>query len=449
MEQNQNPELKLTASSGRVASMRLPALPLILTTVVITALLLAGAWLLLNPGNGPALTQASFSLAAISPNADGNQDVTRISYTLRRPANVSIYFLNAQEQRFDFRADQPRDAGQHQVDFSGIVAPYTLPGDNYSATLLARVLQNGDYTWVIEAHDQAGAASGKLTGPLTIAEADTALPDLRNFTANPSVFTPNQDGLNDRTQINIWLDKDVADSGLRVDLINSTGVDLPIAEKVATIKHGERGLHQYDYDGGIDLGQNPPPNGVYTVTGTVEDRLGQKMAVTTPLTIVDGGLPRAEILNGEVKLSATTLTLGQTLYFTLTVENYGNSPIRTSGPPSGTIYKSMAENANSLGYYDQSGVFRVGLMCQTCKSDFPWRWALGMSDTLSKTVDENGNTQYYLLPGQRATITGGVVLDEIVTSRNPQNFWGGLIHEDVAMVNNGVDPQAITIVPNK
>ena len=430
--------------------MRLPILPIIVTAVLVTALLLVGAWLLLAP-QGPALTQASFSLAAISPNADGNQDVTRITYTLRRPASVSIYFLNAQGQRFDFRVDQPRDSGQHQVDFSGIVSPYSLPGDKYTAALLARVLQDGDYTWVIEARDPASSSgpSGRITGTLNIADADVTLPDLTHFTANPSIFTPNQDGLSDRAQINVWLDKDVAPDGLRVDLIGPTGADIPIAEQISSIQRGQRGLHQYNYDGGIDLGQNPPPNGLYTVRASVEDRLGQKMAVTTTLTIKDGGLPRAEILNGEVKFSATTLQLGQTLYFTLTVENYGNSPIRTSGPPSGTIYKSMGENANTLGDYEQSGVFRAGIMCQTCKSDFPWRWALGTPDTLSKTVDENGYTQYYLLPGQRATITGGVVLDQIVESRNPQNFWAGLIHEDVEVVNNGVDPQAITIVPNQ
>ncbi len=427
--------------------MRLPTLTIIVTAVIVTALLLGGAWLLLGP-QGPALTQASFSLSAISPNADGVQDVTRISYTLRRPANISIYFLNAQGQRFDFRRDEPRDSGPHQVDFSGIVEPYSLPGDHFSATLLARVLQDGDYTWVIEAQNAAGPA-GKITGRLTIADADTTLPDLSRFTANPSVFTPNQDGLDDRTQINVWLDKTVAPDGLRVDLISASGTELSIAEKISSIKLGERGLHQYDYDGGIDLGLNPPPDGAYTVRASVQDRLGQKMAITTTLTIKDGGLPRAEILNGEVKFSATTLQLGQTLYFTLTVENYGDSPIRTSGPPSGTIYKSMAENANTLGEYEQSGVFRVGIMCQTCKSDFPWRWALGTPDTLHQTVDQNGHTQYYLLPGERATITGGIVLDQIVESRNPQNFWAGLIHEDVEVVNNGVDPQAITIVPNQ
>lgn len=427
--------------------MRLRILPTLLTALLLTALLLAGAWFFLSP-SGPALTAASFSLAAITPNADGSQDVSRISYTLRRPATISIYFLNAQGQRFDFRRDEPRDSGQHQVDFSGIVAPYHLPGDAFAGELLARVLPNGAYTWVIEASDAAGPA-GKITGALSIADADSALPELRNLTVNPPVFTPNQDGLDDRTTINVWLAKDVAESGLRVTLISPEGAELPVPEKITTIKFGERGVHQYDYDGGIDLGQNPPPDGLYTVRAEVEDRLGQKMAMTNTLTIKDGGLPRAEILNGEVQFSATTLTIGQTLYFTLTVENYGKSPIRTSGPASGTIYNSMSQNANSLGYYEQSGVFRVGIMCQTCKNDFPWRWALGTADTLTKTRDESGHDQYYLLPGQRATITGGIVLDQIVESRNPQNFWAGLIHEDVEMVNNGVDPQAITIVPNR
>jgi hypothetical protein len=38
------------------------------------------------------------------------------------------------------------------------------------------------------------------------------------------------------------------------------------------------------------------------------------------------------------------------------------------------------------------------------------------------------------------------VLDKIIPSRNPQYFWAGLIHEDVTVVNGGVDPHFITIV---
>ncbi len=428
--------------------MRLPILPTVLTALLVAALLLGGAWLVLHPG-GPALTAAAFSLKAITPNADGRQDVTRLSYTLRRPANVSIYFLDAQGRRFDFRRDAPRASGDHQVDFSGIVDAYHLPGDTFTGELLARVLPNGAYTWVVEAAE-AGRPSGQITGPLTISDADTTLPELRNFTVSPPEFTPNQDGLNDRVRINVWLDKDVAEDGLQVTLIsNADNTQLPIAETNGALQPGQRGEHQYDYDGGIDLGQNPPPDGLYVVRAEAEDRLGQRLAVTSTLTIKDGGLPRAEILNGLVEFSATTVQLGQTLYFTLTVENYGRSPIRTSGPPAGTVYQSMTQNANTLGEYEQSGVYRIGLMCQTCKSDYPWRWALGTPDTLTTVKDESGHTQYYLMPGQRAVVTGGVVLDQVVESRNPQYFWAGLIHEDVEMVNDRVDAHYITIAPNK
>ncbi|MGH2522630.1 MAG: hypothetical protein ACRDH2_09015, partial [Anaerolineales bacterium] len=416
-----------------------------LIAVAIAAGLLAGAWLVLRP-SGPALTEAKISLSAITPNADGDQDVTRLTYTLRRPASLSIYFLNAQGQRFDFRRDRPRASGQHQVDFSGIVAPFLLPGESLSGELLARVLPDGDYTWVVEAQDANGASS-KVTGALTIAEADVTLPELLNFTVSPNVFTPNQDGLGDRTNINAYLSKDVAEGGLRVVLIGPDAVELPIAEKVTDIKPGQRGLHQYDYDGGIDQGKNPPPDGLYTVRAEVEDRLGQKIAVTNTLTIQDGGLPRADIFNGEVEWSATTLRIGQTLYFTLTVENYGTAPIRTSGPPPGTVYTSMQANANTLGEYVQSGAWRVGIHCETCISDYPWRWALGTSDNLTMILDEEGQPQYYLMPGQRATVTGGVVLDQIVESRNPQYFWAGLIHEDVEIspVNNRVKPNFVRL----
>jgi hypothetical protein len=429
--------------------MRLSVWVTTLVAVGVTAGLLVGAWLVLRPG-GPALATARFSLAAISPNADGDQDVTRITYTLRRPASVSIYCLDAQGTSFYFRRDQPREAGTHTVDFSGIVAAYVLPGEQFEGELLARVLQAGAYTWVIEASENS-RPSGRITGPLTIAEADTTLPLLENFTVSPLVFTPNQDGLDDHTWINVHLAKDVAADGLRLALIDAAGQAVSIAEfeVSAAVPLGRAGLHQYDYDGGINLGQEPPADGTYTLRAEAEDRMGQKMVVTNTLTIKNAGMPFAEIVRGEVRFSATTLVLGQTLYFTLTVENYGLAPIRTSGPESGWVYTSMGENANTLGEYDQSGAWRVGLMCQTCIGDYPWRWAVGTRAELTNIPDEHGQAQYYLMPGQRAVVTGGVVLDKIVESRNPQYFWAGLIHEDVgiSVVNNRVGPLEITIVP--
>jgi hypothetical protein len=414
--------------------------------IAATAVLPLAAWALLWPA-GPPLASASILPDAITPNADGAGDVTRIRYTLRRPANVSIYFLSADGQRYDFRLDKPRESGENDVNFSGIVNPYTVAGETVTGKILARVMPDGQYTWVIEARDARGATS-QITGPLTVSEADRALPELLNLTVSPAVFTPNQDGLNDRAMINVFLTKSVPPEKFRVFLIGPDGAEAPLSEQVSAIEPGERGLHSYDYDGGIDMGQNPPPDGEYTVRAEAEDALGQRTAVTNTLTIADGGMPRADILNGVADFAPTTLVLGQTLYFTLTVENYGTAPIRTSGPPSGWHYDSMSTSANTLGWYEESGAFRVGVDCDTCIRDYPWRWALGTPDTLTARV-EDGKTYYYLMPGQRAVVTGSITLDQIVAGRNPQYFWAGLIHEDVeiAAVNNRVDPHFILIEP--
>ena len=45
----------------------------------------------------------------------------------------------------------------------------------------------------------------------------------------------------------------------------------------------------------------------------------------------------------------------------------------------------------------------------------------------------------------QCVVTGGVVLDEVVPSLNPQYFWAGLIHENVAVVNNRIGQNLVTI----
>jgi hypothetical protein len=428
--------------------LRRPVLLTLLTAVLVTALALFVGFRLLRPG-GPPLAAASVSAGGLSPNADGDDDAVTLTYSLRRAASLSIYFEDPAGQRFYFRQDEAREPGDHTVRFGGVVEGFRLPGDaapaDFDGQVLRRVLPDGSYTWVVTAVDAQGQ-SNQVSGVLTIAQADTTLPLLMNFTVSPTLFSPNQDGIDDRATINLYLTKEVPEGGLRVYLLGPDGTRLPIAEGLSQVQPGQGGLHTFDYDAGIDQGIDPPVNGAYTVRAEAEDALGQRVSVETRLQIVNGGLPRAEISRGEVQFSSTSVISGTTLYFELVVDNYGSAPLRTTGPASGFVYESMALNANSLGEYEESGAWRVGLHCQTCKSDYPWRWALGTPDTLTLIPDSNGNPQYYLMPGQRAVITGGIVLDEVVPSRNPQDFWAGLIHEDVEVVNNRVDPRAIEIV---
>ena len=403
---------------------------------LLTSLLIV---LILASGCGEqSLLAASFQPATISPNGDGQADVTQIDYTLNQPALVSIYLQNNAGRIFYFRRDQPRAAGSYSVLFGGIV-------DN-------RMLPNGVYTWTVTA--RGDKLLSPRTGTLTITDADAEPVEITALTASPPVFTPNRDGIADRDTINVYVNKD---ADLRVYLLGKDNIQYPVTEKAGLRKPGEKGLHTFDYDAGVDNGAEPPPDGDYTVYAEATDKVSQHAVATTTLTIKDGGVPRAEIADSHVDFSiCLTLTadcpirLGDTFYFTLTVENYGTVPIRTSGPQPGACY-DLDQNFNTprpdraQGYSEESGVFRVGIGFDTQLMNYPFRWAIGgPGDLVKQTID--GKDFYYLPVGKRAVITGCVRVTQ-VPPRNPLYFWAGLIHEDVeiSQLNDRVDPHHIQV----
>jgi hypothetical protein len=383
---------------------------------------------------GSLLSNTTVAPAVITPNADGLTDVTRIGYSLSRSANLSIYLVDAQGQRHYFRESRRRSAGDYRVDFSGVINGAMLP--------------NGDYTWVVEAVADNGQTASRQ-GTLTIQNADTEKPELQGFSVYPQTFTPNQDGIDDRVDINYYLTKQAEVS---VYLIAPNGeTRYPIAEVERDIKPGSPGFHTYDYEGGVDLGADPPPDGLYTVYAEAVDRVGNRTVVTSALTISQGGVPRADIVGAEVDFynPATgdkVVPLGQTLAFTLTVENFGTVPIRTTGPGPGESYRSD-ENFNSKGIFQSSGAWRVGIDYEGNPSyAYPYRWALGSLDKLEQHV-VNGNPEYFLMPGQRAIVTGSIQILDVPADKDTVTFWAGLIHEDVRIdtFNDHVSPQPIVI----
>jgi hypothetical protein len=401
-------------------------------------LLAAAAMILSSCGSRDVLSKVSMSPATISPDADGAADATLIHYELSRNANISIRFESADNRVYYFRRDQPRSAGQYDVLFGGVIDGQLLP--------------DGAYTWTIEA-DEA-AAQGKLI----VSGGEASPPQITQLSVLPKKFTPNRDGISDRATINVVLNKPAT---LFVTLQNSLcqgastapldqpGLDcasFPIVEKEgAGRKAGEKGLHEFDYDAGVDLGAEPPPDGDYIITARVEDKVGQTAIATDTLQITGGGVPRAEIVDGAVEFSKKSILVGDTLYFTLTVENYGSVPIRTSGPNPGYVYQDIDETYNAAGFATESGVWRVGIDFETSKRNYPFRWSVGGPNDL--VVKEVEGVKYYYLPaGKRATITGGIHITQVQPRRDVV-FWAGLIHEDVEItaINNHVDPQPITI----
>jgi hypothetical protein len=414
--------------------------------VLVLAVIIGVAYLILRPA-GPIIASAEVGSAEISPNADGKNDITTISYSIRRRAQVSIYFEDEAGRRFMFRQDEFRAEGDYAVLFSGIVGGYGDASENIRGNVIQRLIPDGNYKWVIEAADQTGY-SETANGTLRVAGSDTVLPDIWEFTISPEQFTPNQDGLADRVFINVFIPKPAR---LLVYLIDSQGKRYFIPEDDKARKPGQEGRHSFEYDGGVDVGNSPPPDGKYTVWVQAQDEAGQIVERSGEVTIQQGGAPRAEItaqsVGDTVEFSSTSVRIGDVLTFTLTVNNYGNAPIRTTGPEPGFIY-NQDQLFSSIGYFVESGAWRVGLHCDTCVTDYPWRWAVGAQNSLTPIEDENGKVHYYLMPGQRSVVTGGVRILNMVPSRNPQQFWAGLIHEDVAIapLNNRVDPHWIEIV---
>ncbi|MDY7040291.1 MAG: hypothetical protein SVX38_05470, partial [Chloroflexota bacterium] len=294
--------------------------------------------------------------ATISPDADGDDDVTLIRYKLRRNANVSIYLVGVEGEKQYFRQDRPRSRSTgagYSLYFGGVI-------DRSQGDLIrSRMLSSGEYTLVIEATDTQGHTE-QVSKPLTLVNADTTYPQLLGFGVDHHEFTPNRDGVNDRVKINYELTKEAT---VLVYLIGEDDIKYPIIEDEgpnSTVEPGAVGAHRYDYEGGVDLGAQPPPDGTYTVVALAEDKVGNKEMVTDTLVIKDGGVPRALIVGLEWEASETIVPLGSTLWITATVENYGDTPIRTTGPAPGTVYTSD-QNFNSLEWHQSSGAWRFGI----------------------------------------------------------------------------------------
>lgn len=400
--------------------------------------MLAGVLLSGCLGGSPLVYEVEVVPAVISPNADGVDDVTRISYKISRQCRLYVHFVDAEGGEYHFREGNRRSPGEYEALFGGAVKGQVLP--------------DGQYTWVLEAVDENSGETERVEGTLTVTGADSMGPELGDFTVFPQVFTPNQDGINDRIAISFRL---MEQAEVEVYLRDEHGDHYPVGlpktrwdEEQFDLENSpskvelEPGLWEYDYDGGIDRGASPPPDGQYAVVAVARDQVGNQVVKESPLTIEDGGLPLAEIKTAE--FYPTVVPLGGTLHLTVTVENVGGIAIRTKGPASGTTYTSR-ENFNTKGFYEEPGIFRVGVDFEgnTDGRPYTYRWQLGTDEELEERII-NGERQLYLLPGQRVTVVGHITILDEPPKFNPY-YWAGLVHEQVRVVNDRQNPTEISI----
>jgi hypothetical protein len=402
----------------------------------------AGCLILAGCAPATALGPVSVEPAVISPNGDGNADIARLSYRLNADAEVAIWLTDAAGARIDILRPVRRPASPRAYErlFNGLDAN-------------DRLVPNGQYTWHIAADAQVS------TGSLTIENAALNPPRLSEFTVSSQVFTPNRDAIEDHVYINIGLE---GEARLNVYVTGADGFrqDIPREERAqpATVDGFlKTGRYFYDYDGGIDKGADPPPDGDYTLVAEAVDRIGQRALLTRTLTIKDSGRPVAEIVtqpngqgiewSGLGRTPEVTLKVGDTLYFTTTIRNVGSAPIRTAGPFNPDDCYKMDENRYTKGFAEEPGIWRVGVNFETNQGeDHPWRWAVGTLTDLD-VVQHNGSPLYYLAPGKQVLVRGCITFTRIPV-RNPFRVWGALIQEqvEISFVNSNVSPILVTLV---
>lgn len=428
---------------------------------IVFVLILAGCGRL-DVGLGPLLRDVTVAPDQISPNADGDTDVTEIRYTLSRSAYVSIFFENEEGDRFYFRKDRRRSPGSYSVLWGGVMdEPQMEMIEGGPMEILSRVLEDGQYGWVVEATDD-NANTETAMGTIGLKDGDTELPRLESFAVTPTIFRPNLDGLRDDwVSISYNLSKEV--KNIQVYLLDpdSPGVKVHIAEGPNTIEPEEPGNHTYRYFGGVDLNAEPPPDGEYLVVGEANDLAGNRVRVTREMVIEDGGRPRADVVQGEIDWfgevnRVVSVPIGQRLCFTTIIKNEGDVPIRTTGPWPGQEYvfgkNHVYENYNSLAtkaldrsefWFERGGTFRFGINFSTAGINYPFRWAIGRQEDLVWLEFEE-ESAWYLMPGQASQIDGCIRFDGPPPGTNVL-WWGGLIHEAYGHHNDLVDRITVNV----
>ena len=390
--------------------------------LTMTALCVAIGCLASCDSKRPLLYDVEIAPATISPNADGIADVARIKYSVARRAMVSVYLVDALGGRHVLREQAARPPGTYEALFSGVVADRLLP--------------DGSYLCVFEAvGDGADVARKEL--PLTLEGGEPTHIEILNLTIHPPILTPNRDGISDRVTIGYYLTKEA--TKVQVYLLGADGKRYPLPEdKIRPV--GQQGNHEHDYEGEVDRGATPPPDGDYEVVVEAEDAVGNRQVVRGTLTIKNGGVPQVEIVNRAATWSSGVVPLGEVLSFTCTVRNIGNVGVRTKGPPPGTLYNT-SENFNSKEMYEEPGVFRVGLDYDGNSSgrQYPFRWQLGRDDELT---DIDG--YLYLMPGQAVEVVGHLRIVDVPVTIAPYH-WIGLIHEQVQIVMDRVEASPISV----
>jgi hypothetical protein len=185
------------------------------------------------------LTQLKAAPAAVTPNGDGRDDSTTISYRLGAPATVTATLTDASGRALTTLFSEPRTAGPQSFVFTG----EGIADGNYRIVLLA-----------------AGSNGRQVSGRVSLLVNRT----LSAFTAARRVFSPNADGRADRLDFTFAL---ASPAQVRLRVLRS-------GKWVATPFNGPLapGPQKLTWDGSKRVGK--ALNGEYEAEITVTDVVG-------------------------------------------------------------------------------------------------------------------------------------------------------------------------------
>ncbi|MBI2941346.1 MAG: hypothetical protein HYY04_13000 [Chloroflexi bacterium] len=367
----------------------------------------------------PLLSPLQVNTHRITPNGSGLDDELTVDYTIGERAEVSAVIVGSDGKSYTLRPGNLRAPDDYRLTFKGVITD--------EATGARRVLPDGTYTLVVRARGDTGRAAEERI-EVTIADADTTPVEILDFTGDRATISPNGDAIDDEVHFSYRLTK----TGTTQVYVTDTEGNRHLIEGP---KKKQATLQGHVWDG--SSGGKPLRDGDYTLHVEAWDAAGNLSAISAPLRIENGGVPRLEIV--EARFSPTALDRGLPLHVRIKVRNTGNAAIRTMGPPPGTKYTTAMNYASfrdpddpdRARYFERPGVWRVGVMWTNAPQNYPARWAL------FEDLDRE------LLPGEEATIEG--TIDVLESSNHEIWFWASVVQEGVGFPGGQVGHRRITI----
>jgi hypothetical protein len=218
----------------------------------------------LRVSGGPStalVVEAAATPAMLTPNGDGQADAAEIAFRLNTAANVTVAVVDPGGVTVATPIDRVwTRAGEHAVTVDGAV------------------LADGIYSVVVSARTPAGSEVQRSV-PLTVSRT------LGLVTVEPALFSPNEDGRNDRLTVSFALSVPAA-VGVRV-MREGRWVASPLT---ATYTDG---AHTFEWNGLRSVGRIK--DGDYSLILEASDALVGAVSVTVPFS-VDSSAPRVRFL---------------------------------------------------------------------------------------------------------------------------------------------------------